>query len=440
VINTEKAEATWKKVLEFLSGELSSVTMAAFFEGTKGIDITADNLVVDAGNIVSRDSIKGNHIDNIERYLFNKYASPYKCILLAGEKEVGEYISRNKEETPFLLTDEFTFNTFVVGNSNRFANAAALAVANEASQSYNPLFIHGGSGLGKTHLLYAIAHELRRKNPDMKIIYLKGDEFTIELIDAIRTGKNFEFREKYRMADLFLVDDIQFIAGKESTQEEFFHTFNTLYEAGKQIVVTSDRPPKEMTRLADRVKSRFEGGLICDIQPPDLETRMAIIRNKANALHIEISDAAVMFMAENITANVRQIEGVVKKLQAYNILLGEEIDIEAVSKAIKDIFIENPGLNPTPSIIIEETERFYDLDQGAIAGKKRDGKIAQARHVAVYLIRTMTKLSFPDIGKALNRHHTTIMHSVEQIEHERKIDQRMDSEIKDITFNITNRQ
>ena len=230
-----------------------------------------------------------------------------------------------------MFNPQFTFENFVVGASNRFAHAAALAVANKPAASYNPLYIYGPSGLGKTHLLYAIANEIHRQHPDFKIVYIKGDQFTNELITALQEGKNVEFRSKYRGADLFLVDDIQFIAGKTSTQEEFFHTFNTLYEAKKQIVLTSDRPPNEMHLLEDRLLTRFEWGLLADIQPPDYETRMAIIRNKARSLNLEMPDEVCQYIANNITSNVRQIEGTVIKILANRDLNGMTIDVQSLS-------------------------------------------------------------------------------------------------------------
>jgi len=433
-----QAAVIWNKVLDMLSKQLTSTTMSTFFEGTEGIDITGSSIAVSVRSIVAKDAISTHYIKMIEECLYQLFSVPISCVLLAGDEEILAYTSAKSGDGSFIASNEYTFSNFVVGPSNRFAHAAAVAVSENPAASYNPLFIYGGSGLGKTHLLYAIANRIRQKNPSQKIIYKRGEDFTNELIAAIRAGKNVEFREKYRSADLFLIDDTQFIAGKDSTQEEFFHTFNTLYEAGKQIVLTADRPPKEMTRLEDRLKSRFEWGLLCDIQPPDLETRVAIIRNKATAIGLEINDDAVMFMAENITANVRQIEGVVKKLQAYKSLLGAHIDVTAVSRAIRDIFHENPGLNPTAEIIIEETEKFYGLNPGEIIGGNRGRTIAQARHVAAYLARLLTKLSLPDIGTSFRRHHSTIMHSIELIENMRKEDPKLDADIKDLIDNIKN--
>ena len=240
----------------------------------------------------------------------------------------------------------------MVGSSNKFAHAAALAVAENPAHSYNPLFIYGESGLGKTHLLYAIAHRIHQNHPDYRIIYLKGDTFTNELVQAIREGRNEEFREKYRYADVFLMDDVQFIAGKESSQEEMFHTFNTLYEAGRQIVFTADRPPKEMLRLDDRLRTRFEWGLPVDIQPPDYETRVAIIKNKAIRRGIKLPEAVLQYIAENITSNVRQIEGTVNKILAFQELMGESVDTDTVIRAVRDMCKDKADFLPSPDVIV----------------------------------------------------------------------------------------
>ena len=284
-----------------------------------------------------------------------------------------------------------------MGNSNKFAHAAALAVAEKPGVIYNPLFIYGNSGLGKTHLLLAIGQEIHEKDPTKKIAYLKGDEFTNQLIRAIKDGTGEEFRTKYRNVDLFLVDDIQFIAGKQQTQNEFFHTFNNIYEAGHQIVIISDRPPLEMSLLDDRLRTRFEGGLMADIQPPDLETRMAIIRNKAAQLGLLLSDEAVEYIAENITANIRQLEGVIKRLTAYKEILDDVITIDSVKRAIKDV-IKIGTYIPTPEVIIRETAKYYSLKEEDLRGQNRSKNTAMARQVSMYLMRSLTNLSLKDIG------------------------------------------
>ena len=325
----------------------------------------------------------------------------------------------------------------MVGSSNKFAHAAARQVADAPGKSYNPLFLYGESGLGKTHLLYAIAHTVHQSHPDYKIVYIKGDTFTNELIQAIREGRNQEFREKYRGADIFLMDDVQFIAGRDSTQEEMFHTFNTLYEAKKQIVFTSDRPPKEMMRLEDRLKTRFEWGLLVDIQPPDYETRMAIIKNKAIRMGVELPDPVLQYIAENITANVRQIEGTVNKIMAMQELEGKKVDSSSVVRAIKDVFKDKSDILPSSDVIIREVCKFYGIEDNALRGQSRVKDTATARQIAMYLIRSQTTLSLNDIGREFgNRDHTTVLHAINRVEERMKNDADLTEIIKDIKANI----
>ena len=323
-----------------------------------------------------------------------------------------------------------------MGNSNKFAHAAAIAVAEKPGAAYNPLFIYGNSGLGKTHLLLAIGQAIHEREPNKKLAYIKGDDFTNQMVRSIKDGTVEDFRMKYRNVDLFLVDDIQFIAGKRSTQEEFFHTFNNIYEAGHQIVITSDRPPLEMSLLDDRLRTRFEGGLMADIQPPDLETRMAITRNKAAQLGLILSDDAVSYIAENITANIRQIEGVIKRLTAYKEILDYTITIDSVKRAIKDV-IRTGEYIPTPERIISETARFYSLREEDLRGQNRSRNTAMARQVSMYLMRSLTNLSLKDIGVEYeDRNHATVLSSIRKVEDLLKTDPKMAGTIRDITSNI----
>ena len=286
-------------------------------------------------------------------------------------------------------------------------------------------------------LLYAIANGIRRDKPDANIVYIKGDQFTNELIDAIKNGKNIEFRSKYREADLFLVDDIQFIAGKESTQEEFFHTFNKLYEEHKQIVLTSDRKPDDMLTLEERLKSRFQWGLIADINPPDYETRMAILKNKAMHLGLELSDDVCNYIAINVTSNVRQIEGTVKKILAYRDLNNMPLDLPNISRAIDDMFKSEGNAVPTASLVISQVCKFYTIDETILRGTKKNKNTAEARQVAMYLIRQLTNLSLPDIGQEFSRDHSTVLHSIRKIEVALKGgSQQLADNIRDITANI----
>ncbi len=332
---------------------------------------------------------------------------------------------------------EYTFENFIVGSSNKFAHAAARAVADNPGQSYNPLFIYGPPGVGKTHLLYAIANGIRRDNPNANVVYIKGDQFTNELIAAIQSGKNIEFRSKYREADLFLIDDVQFIAGKESTQEEFFHTFNKLYEEHKQIVMTSDRKPSDMLTLEDRLKTRFEWGLLADVQPPDYETRMAIIKNKAKSLGLQLGDDVCNYIAINVTNNVRQIEGTVKKILAYRDLNNMPLDLPNVSRAIDDMFKSEGNALPTPGLIISQVCKFYNLEEAVIRGTQKNKGTAEARQIAMYMIRKLTNLSLPDIGKEFGRDHSTVLYAIRKVEVALKNgDKETRDRIRDITSNV----
>lgn len=335
--------------------------------------------------------------------------------------------------------EENTFDTFVVGHSNRFAHAAAKAVAEKPgiSSNYNPLFIYGSSGLGKTHLLRAIGDEVLKKNPNANIIYTRGEDFVNLIIAGIREHQMDAIREKYRKADVLLVDDIQFISGKESTQEEFFHTFDTLIGEHRQIVLTSDRPPKDMTILDERLRTRFEWGLLADIQPPDLETRIAIIHRKAQALDFELPNPVVQFIADNIKNNVRQIEGVVKRIKAFVTIQGAAITLETAEEALRDILSSGTPIPVKVEKIISETARTHGVLAEDLRGKKRDARTAEARQIAMYIVRDMTNLSTTEIGKEFGgRDHTTVLHAVNKVAEKRANDSTMRTTIEDIMKNV----
>ena len=339
------------------------------------------------------------------------------------------------------LNPKYTFDTFVVGSNNKFAQAAALAVAESPGDTYNPLFIYGGAGLGKTHLMHSIAHFILEHDENSRVLYVTSEEFTNELIETIRNGNNTamsKFREKYRNIDVLLVDDIQFIIGKESTQEEFFHTFNALYDARKQIVLTSDRPPKEIKTLEDRLRSRFEQDLIADIQPPDLETRIAIIKRKAELDGVEISDEVCEYVASKIKANIRQLEGTVKKIKAKYYLDGEKPTINSVQGIISDILNNDAPPEVTVERIIDEVARTYGVSADEIRSQKnRSANISNARHIAIYVTRELTTLSMVAIGEEFgNRHYSTIIYTIQKVqkmmEKDRKVKEIIDDTIKNI--------
>lgn len=354
--------------------------------------------------------------------------------------EEAEIQEKETAETIIDADYEFTFDTFIVGSSNKFAHAASLAVATNPGRAYNPLFIYGNSGLGKTHLLYAIRNEIQKNDPKKKIIYVKGEDFTNELVEALMKKSNIEFRQKYRQSDVLLVDDIQFIGGKESTQEEFFHTFNTLYEAKCQIVLTSDRPPKEIKTLEDRLRSRFESGLIADIQPPDFETRIAIIRRKAELLQIELPNDVTEYIATRLKSNIRQLEGVVKKLKAKNQLYGDKITINIAQKTISEILNNDQPPPLTVEMIIDEVARHFGLTSDDIRSSKRNSNISNARQIAVYAVREITDMSMNLIGEEFGgRDHSTIVYALKQIEKNMDKDPKLKATVDDIIKNIKNR-
>ena len=339
------------------------------------------------------------------------------------------------------LNPNYTFDTFVVGSNNRFAQSASLAVAESPGEAYNPLYIYGGPGLGKTHLMHSIGHFILERNPNAKVLYVTSEEFTNEVIESIRSGNASamnKLREKYRTIDVLMVDDVQFIIGKESTQEEFFHTFNALYDARKQIVLTSDRPPKEIKTLEDRLRSRFEQDLIADIQPPDLETRIAIIKRKAELDGVEISDEVCEYVASKIKANIRQLEGTVKKIKAKYYLDGEKPTINSVQGIISDILNNDAPPEVTVERIIDEVARTYGVSADEIRSQKnRSANISNARHIAIYVTRELTTLSMVAIGEEFgNRHYSTIIYTIQKVqkmmEKDRKVKEIIDDTIKNI--------
>ena len=425
----------WNEVLKTLSRQLTPTAITTWFADCEPIDINGNMLLIKIQSDFKRDIIASRFGDTIRSVLSDIFSCDFDFQLLLPE-EADSYRSDAASSSVLPEMAGYTFDRFIVGSSNKFAHAAAVAVAERPGETYNPLFIYGNSGLGKTHLLLAIGQYISEHFPEKKIEYIKGDEFTNQMIKSLKEGTAENFRTRYRNVDLFLVDDIQFIAGKQSTQEEFFHTFNNIYEAGHQIVITSDRPPMEMALLDDRLRTRFEGGLMADIQPPDLETRMAIIRNKAAQLGLMLSDEAVEYIAENITANIRQLEGVIKRLTAYKEILNSVIDIEAVKRAISDVTRTGEYV-PQPDRIIKETARYYGLKSEDLRGQNRSKNTAIARQVAMYLIRTLTNKSLKDIGSEFeDRNHATVLSSIRKIEDLIRSDPRMASTVRDITSNI----
>ncbi len=429
----------WTKILSLMENDMTATTINTWFDDAVAVALEEDRFVLHTPTNFKRDIIVKRYLPAVKKALRELFSSDFEVLVL-GEGELERFSVRTPDASFMPGTEEYTFDRFVVGSSNKFAHAAALAVADNPGKSYNPLFIYGQSGLGKTHLMYAIAHTIHKSHPNYNVVYIKGDSFTNELVQAIQTSRNQEFREKYRSADILLMDDVQFIAGKDISQEEMFHTFNTLYEAGHQIVFTADRPPKEMQRLDDRLKTRFEWGLPVDIQPPDYETRVAIIKNKAIRRGMNLPDPVLQYIADNITSNVRQIEGTVNKILAFQELMGESVDVDTVIRAVRDMFKEKADFLPSPDVIIEEVCKYYNIENDSLRGQGRTKDTVLARQMAIYVIRNMTNLSLTEIGKEFDgRDHTTIMHSISRVETLMKQNPEINEIIKDLNANINAR-
>ena len=435
----------WKKTLENIKEKITNPSFNTWFSETKAVMTTAENqLVLQVPNNFIQEWIESQYTDLIEEILKNLTGNKWTLILLTPEevkkfKENKKNSTDKKEEKSEITVEnenteennveselkqngfnpKYTFDTFVVGNSNRFAHAASLAVAEAPAKAYNPLFIYGDVGLGKTHLMQAIAHFILKNNPDYKVVYVSSETFTNELINSIKDDSTVDFRDKYRNIDILLVDDIQFLAGKERTQEEFFHTFNTLHESNRQLIISSDRPPKEIPTLEERLRSRFEWGLITDIQKPDLETRIAILRKKADIENLTIPNEVVIYIANKIQSNIRELEGALVKVIAYSSLVDREIDVDLAREALKDLV--NKKKNESIEVNIERIKKIitgdYNLRMEDMQSKKRTQNIAFPRQIAMYLSRELTDFSLPHIGDEFGgRDHTTVIHAHNKIQ------------------------
>lgn len=412
----------WNEVLNLIKVELTEVSFNTWLKTIEPISISSNKVVLAAPNEFTKGILVGRYLNLIKSALTQVTEEDFNIqFIIPGEEQtlnIGQSLvqENNDNSQKSQLNPKYTFDTFVIGNSNRFAHAASLAVAEAPAQAYNPLFIYGGVGLGKTHLMHAIGHYILSQNPNSKVVYVSSEKFTNELINSIREYRNEEFRNKYRNIDVLLVDDIQFIAGKEGTQEEFFHTFNALYEANKQIIISSDRPPKEIPTLEDRLRSRFEWGLIADIQPPDLETRIAILRKKANVENIVVNDNVMLYIASKIQSNIRELEGALIRVVAYSSLTNSEVTEELAGEALKDILSNNKSVEITVDLIKETISKNFRIKIDDFNSKKRTRAIAYPRQIAMYLTRELTDLSLPKIGDEFGgRDHTTVIHAYEKI-------------------------
>ncbi len=411
----------WDKVLQLIKGELSPPSFNAFFKQIVPLKLHKNDLILLVPNDFTKGILEERYLNLIESSVHQLSLKKYNIKFVLDEKYLETLEDEPQSEPPQKkshpnLNPKYTFDTFVIGNSNRFAHAACVAVAESPARAYNPLFLYGGVGLGKTHLMHAIGHHIMTQKKDPKVVYVSSEKFTNELINSIKDDKNEEFRNKYRNVDILLIDDIQFIAGKERTQEEFFHTFNSLHEANKQIIISSDRTPKEIPTLEDRLRYRFEMGLITDIQAPDFETRIAILRKKAQIENLEVPNEVMSYIAKNIKSNIRELEGALTRVVAYSSLTNRTVSYDLAVEALKDIITSSRTEEITVNRIKEKVSAVYNIKMEDFNSKKRTRTIAYPRQIAMYLSRELTDLSLPKIGEEFGgRDHTTVIHAFDKI-------------------------
>ena len=415
-IKLDNLTKLWTDALSQLKDEISAVSFDTWIEPIVPEKIDNDRITLSVPGSLHRNMIATKYRSLIESCITAVAGRGYELEVVVPESDSDKKSESDPIRVQNELNPKYSFESFIVGDNNNLAYAAARAVAESPSQKYNPLFIYGGSGLGKTHLLQAIGNYYSSVYPSKKILYTTSEKFTYELVTAIREKTNQDFRNKYRTVDLLLMDDIQFLGKRELAQDEFFHTFNALYDAGKQIVLTSDRLPSESPHLEERLKTRFQMGLLADVQPPDYETRVAILRSKIEEEYFTFDEEIVDYIANNIKSNVRDLEGAVKRVLAYaGIERTNTISIELAQKALKEILATLPQRNITVSVIIDEVEKYFNLPKGSLVSKRRSNDITGPRHIAMYISRAVLDVSYPKIGEEFNRDHTTVMTAVKKI-------------------------
>lgn len=441
----ENISDLWGKTLEEIEKKVSKPSFETWLKSTKALSLEEDLLIVTAPNLFARDWLENHYSALITEIIHDLTGSILQIRFITPQHEDDALDFTEKPKTmpkldesdgvvpKTMLNQKYTFDTFVIGNGNRFAHAASLAVAEAPAKAYNPLFIYGGVGLGKTHLMQAIGHYVLEHNPNANVVYLSSEKFMNEFINSIRDNETVDFRNKYRNVDVLLIDDIQFLAGKEQTQEEFFHTFNSLHENSKQIVISSDRPPKEIPTLEDRLRSRFEWGLITDITPPDLETRIAILRKKAKAERLDIPNEVMVYIANQIDTNIRELEGALIRVVAYSSLVNKDMDAELAAEALKDIIPSSRPKIITIQMIQQIVSEKYDIKMEDFTAKKRTKSIAFPRQIAMYLSRELTDLSLPKIGEEFGgRDHTTVIHAHDKISNLLQTDSQLKQNVDEI--------
>ena len=428
----------WEKACMLLKGEMNEISYNTWIQSSlKPLALEGDCMVLCTSAEYMKSMISSRYATLITNALSEVAGRPIQVEILT-RAEADKRQSKAEPETPvgfasMSLNPKYTFDTFVVGNGNRFAHAASLAVAESPAEAYNPLFIYGGVGLGKTHLMHAIGHYVQQQYPQMRLMYITSENFTNELITAIQQNRNVEFRNRFRNVDILMVDDIQFIAGRDSTQEEFFHTFNALHTAGKQIIMTSDKPPKDIARLEERLCSRFEWGLIADIQKPDIETRIAILRKKATSENIQVGDDVLELIAGRIESNIRELEGSLTRLVAFSTLHKRPIDVELCEEALKEVFEQKAPRRVDENVVMSAVSEYYGVTSEDLKSSRRNREITVPRQVAMYLTREMTGLSLPSIGRAFGgRDHSTVLYACNTVEKNIKTTPSMAALVEDI--------
>ena len=412
----QSAAYIWAKVIGFLEERLSAVAVCAMLDDAKVLELNDKALIIYSPSDFRQEAIRRSYQTHIEEILRKEFDLDVR-LEVWGDAELNKHKQNGANDPSWICNPHFTFSSFVSGSTNQVPLKAAMHVAEHpADPVYNPLFLYGPPGVGKTHLMYAIANCASQLHPLAKIVCVKGDQFTNELIQCILNRSTADFKAKYRSADILLVDDIQFIAGKEATQEEFFHTFNYLYELRKQIVLTSDRAPADMPTLEDRLRGRFGEGVMVRIAPPDAQTRGLIIRAKAEELGLELSDQIVEHLSEKLCDNVRQIEGGLRKIRAFKDLSGMRLTFDNIAETIADIQTPETGATVTPDLVVRYTCRYYGVDESQLKGQQRCKNISEPRQMAMYLIRTMTSCSLEDIGKYFHRNHSTVKYALDTVE------------------------
>ena len=438
-------ESLWEQTCVLLAKDMNYVSYDTWVENNMvPTEIKDDTVIISMKMESMIPMIQKKYLGLIEKCLTESAGKPMKAMLLSksqAEKMTVNTAENEKDENDPHLNPKYTFENFVVGSGNRFAHAAALAVAESPAEAYNPLFIYGGVGLGKTHLMQAIGHFIHQNDPGKKILYMTSESFTNELISAIQQKNTFEFREKIRKVDVLMVDDIQFIAGRESTQQEFFNTFNELHNENKQIILTSDKPPKDIQRLEERLCSRFEWGLVADIQRPDIDTRVAILREKTQQEGIDVPDDVLQLIAGKIDSNIRELEGCLTRLVAFSSLVKQPITTELCEQALKEIFDQRRHKQVTAELVMQTVSDYYGLTLNDLIGPTRKREITVPRQIAMYLTREMTGMSLPQIGSVFGgRDHTTVMHSCKTVEAGTAGDSNLSMVVNDIKRLVKNAQ